>query len=199
MQLDNAERGFSFQSDAPLDMRFNREVGLTAAQIINTAPESDLADLLFKYGEEPRAKRIAKMMVRERPVMTTMQLAEIVRKAYPGHSRIHPATRTFQAIRIRVNNELSILEQALPRAMQALRPSGRLAVISFHSLEDRIVKNFFRQESKDWINPPFEKIYEVERQAMLKEITRKPIAPGADEIQSNPRARSAKLRVAERL
>ena len=199
MQLDTPERGFSFQTEAPLDMRFNREVGLSAAQLINTTPEGDLADLLFEYGEEPRAKRIAKMIVQERPVMTTLQLAGIVKKVYPGYSRIHPATRTFQAIRIWVNDELSVLKQALPRIVQALRPGGRLAIISFHSLEDRIVKEFLRQESKDWINPPYEKIYEVERSATLREITRRPITPGADEIQSNPRARSAKLRVAEKL
>jgi 16S rRNA (cytosine1402-N4)-methyltransferase len=199
MQLDTPERGFSFNHDAPLDMRFNREAGLTAAQLINTAPEADLANLLFQYGEEPRARKIAKMIVQARPLTTTLQLAEIVRKAYPGHSRVHPATRTFQAIRIAVNDELSVLEQALPRAMQSLRPGGRLAVISFHSLEDRIVKDFFRHESKDWINPPYEKIYAVERKATLKEMTRKPITPEADEIELNPRARSAKLRVAEKL
>ncbi|HUI87742.1 MAG TPA: 16S rRNA (cytosine(1402)-N(4))-methyltransferase RsmH [Anaerolineales bacterium] len=198
MQLDTPERGFSFQWDAPLDMRFNRDLGRTAAQLINTTPEADLADLLFKYGEEPRAKRIAKMIVQARPV-TTLQLAEIVKRAYPGHSRIHPATRTFQALRIAVNDELLVLEQALPRAIQALRPGGRLAVISFHSLEDRIVKNVFHHESKDWINPPYEKIYEVERQATLKELTPKPLTPSADEVQANPRARSAKLRVAEKL
>ena len=199
MQLDTPERGFSFQFDAPLDMRFNRDVGLTAAQLINTIPEADLASLLFKYGEEPRARKIARMIVQARPVATTSRLAEIVKKAYPGHSRVHPATRTFQAIRIAVNDELSVLEQALPRAMQALRPGGRLAVISFHSLEDRIVKDFFHRESKDWLNPPYEKIYEVERYAKLKEITRKPITPSAGEIEINPRARSAKLRVAEKL
>ena len=199
MQLDTPERGFSFNHDAPLDMRFNRDAGLTAAQWINTAPEADLANLLFQYGEEPRARKIAKMIVQARPVTTTLQLAGIVKKAYPGHSRVHPATRTFQAIRIAVNDELTVLEQALPRAIQALRPGGRLAVISFHSLEDRIVKDFFRRESKDWINPPYEKIYEVERKATLKEMTRKPITPGADEIEFNPRARSAKLRVAEKL
>ena len=199
MQLDTPERGFSFQVDAPLDMRFNRDVGLTAAQLINTASESDLANLLFRYGEEPRARKIAKMIIQARPVITTSQLAEIVKKVYPGHSRVHPATRTFQAIRIAVNDELSALEETLPRAMQALRPGGRLAVISFHSLEDRIVKDFFRSESKDQINPPYEKIYEVERKATLKEINRKPITPSEDEIQNNPRARSAKLRVAEKL
>ncbi|HEY9151771.1 MAG TPA: 16S rRNA (cytosine(1402)-N(4))-methyltransferase RsmH [Anaerolineales bacterium] len=199
MQLDTPERGFSFQSDAPLDMRFNRDAGLTAAQLINTTSEADLANILFHYGEEPRARKIAKMIVQARPVTTTSQLAEIVKKAYPGHSRVHPATRTFQALRIAVNDELSVLEQALPRAMQALRPGGRLAVISFHSLEDRVVKDFFRSESKALINPPYEKIYEVERNATLKEMTRKPITPSADEIKNNRRARSAKLRIAERL
>jgi len=199
MQLDTPERGFSFQMDAPLDMRFNRDVGLTAAQLINTTSEADLANILFQYGEEPRARKIAKMIVQARPVTTTSQLAEIIKRVYPSHSRVHPATRTFQAIRIAVNDELSVLEQALPRAVQALRSGGRLAVISFHSLEDRIVKDFFRRESKDWINPPYEKIYEVERSATLKEITRKPITPSADEIETNPRARSAKLRVAEKL
>ena len=199
MQLDTPERGFSFQSDAPLDMRFNRDVGLTAAQLINTTPEADLANILFQYGEEPRARKIAKMILQAQPVTTTSQLAEIVKKAYPGYSRVHPATRTFQAIRIAVNDELSVLEEALPRAIQALRPGGRLAVISFHSLEDRIVKDFFRRDSKDCINPPYEKIYEVERSATLKEITRKPITPSADEIETNARARSAKLRVAEKL
>ena len=173
MQLDTPERGFSFNHDAPLDMRFNRDVGLTAGQLINTAPEADLANLLFQYGEEPRARKIAKMIMQARPVTTTLQLAEIVKKAYPGHSRVHPATRTFQAIRIAVNDELSVLEQALPRAIQALRPGGRLAVISFHSLEDRIVKDFLRRESKDWINPPYEKIYEIERKATLKEMNSK--------------------------
>ena len=199
MQFDTPERGFSFQYDAPLDMRFNREAGLTAAQLVNTAPEAELAGLLLQYGQEPRARKIAKMIVQARPLATTLQLAEIVKWAYPGHRRVHPATRTFQALRIAVNDELSVLEQALPRAIQALRPGGRLAVISFHSLEDRIVKDFFRREGKDRINPPYEKIYEVERNATLKEITRKPLTPGADEIQTNPRARSAKLRVAEKL
>ncbi|MGA7606290.1 MAG: 16S rRNA (cytosine(1402)-N(4))-methyltransferase RsmH [Anaerolineales bacterium] len=199
MQLDTSERGFSFNNDASLDMRFNRDVGLTAAQLINSTSETDLANLLFQYGEEPRARKIARMIVQARPVTTTLQLAEIVKKAYPGHSRVHPATRTFQAIRIAVNDELTVLEQALPIAIQTLRPGGRLALISFHSLEDRIVKDFFRRESKDWINPPYEKIYEIERKATLKEITRKPITPGTDEIELNPRARSAKLRVAEKL
>ncbi|MBI3738718.1 MAG: 16S rRNA (cytosine(1402)-N(4))-methyltransferase RsmH [Chloroflexi bacterium] len=199
MQLDAPERGFSFQTDAPLDMRFNPDLGLTAAQLVNTTPEAELADLLFKYGEEPRARKIAGMIVQARPITTTKPLADIVKRAYPGHSRVHPATRTFQALRIAVNDELSVLENALPNAVAALRSGGRLAVISFHSLEDRIVKDFFRRESKDQINPPYERIYEVERKAVLKEINRKPITPDEDEIEQNPRARSAKLRVAEKL
>jgi 16S rRNA (cytosine1402-N4)-methyltransferase len=199
MQLDAPERGFSFQHEAPLDMRFNRDRGPSAAQWVNTLSGADLADLLFKYGEEPRARRIAKLIVQARPIETTTQLAEIVKQAYHGHSRIHPATRTFQALRIAVNDELSVLEEALPCALQALRPGGRLAVISFHSLEDRIVKEYFRRESKDRINPPYERIHEVERKATLKEVNRKPITPDEKEIRENPRARSAKLRVAEKL
>ncbi len=199
MQLDTPERGFSIQHEAPLDMRFNPDAGLTAAQLVNTAAETELADLFFRYGEEPKARRIAKMISAARPITTTTQLAEVVKRAYPGHSRIHPATRIFQALRIAVNNELGVVENALPKAVSALHPGGRLAVISFHSLEDRIVKNFFRQASQDQINPPYERIYEVERKAILKVIHRKPITPGEAEIKTNPRARSAKLRVAEKL
>jgi 16S rRNA (cytosine1402-N4)-methyltransferase len=199
MQLETPMRGFSFQHEAPLDMRFNPAVGLPAAEVVNTMNEDQLAELLFKYGEEPRARKIAKMIITERPILTTSHLAQIVKRAYPGHSRIHPATRTFQALRIAVNDELSTLEKALPRAMQALRPGGRLAVISFHSLEDRTVKEFFRYESRDWLNPPHEPIFKVEHRATLKEISKKPITPSAEEIHENPRARSAKLRVAEKL
>jgi 16S rRNA (cytosine1402-N4)-methyltransferase len=199
MQLDTPERGFSFQVEAPLDMRFRPEQGPTAAQLLSSTPEADLADLLFKYGEEPRAKRIARMIVQAAPVRTTTQLAEIVRRAYPGYSRVHPATRTFQALRIAVNDELVTLGNVLPKALMALHAGGRLAVISFHSLEDRIVKEFFRSRGKDQVNPPYEPIYEVERKALLREIHRKPITAGEQEIHDNPRARSAKLRVAEKL
>ena len=199
MRLDTPERGFSFTHDAPLDMRFNRDFGLTAAQLVNTWPEADLADILFKYGEEPRAKRIVRAIIKARPLTTTAQLAEIVKRAYPEHSRVHPATRTFQALRIAVNDELASVEDALPKAVSALRSGGRLAVISFHSLEDRIVKDFFREQAKDLINPPYEQIYKVERKATLKEINRKPITPDEEEIKENPRARSAKLRVVEKL
>ncbi len=199
MQLDTPERGFSIQHEAPLDMRFDPGFGLTAAQLINSIPEADLAEILFKYGEEPRAKSIAKMIVQARPIETTTQLAEIAKRAYPGHSRVHPATRTFQALRIAVNDELAALEDVLPKAAFALRPGGRLAVISFHSLEDRIVKDFIRQESKDKVNPPYEHLYEVERKAALKEINHKPITPDEEAVRNNPRARSAKLRVAEKI
>ncbi|MCL5611109.1 MAG: 16S rRNA (cytosine(1402)-N(4))-methyltransferase RsmH [Chloroflexi bacterium] len=199
MQLDTPERGFSFTHDAPLDMRFNRDFGLTAAQLVNTLPEADLADLLFKYGEEPRARRIVREIIKARPLRTTTQLTEIVKRAYPEHSRVHPATRTFQALRIAVNDELATVENALPKAVSALRRGGRLAVISFHSLEDRIVKDFFREQAKDLVNPPYEQIYKVECKATLKEINRKPIMPDEEEIKENPRARSAKLRVVEKL
>ncbi len=199
IQLDEPERGFSFQHEAPLDMRFNPEQGISAADLVNTASEEELADILFRYGEEPQARKIAKSLVMARPVTNTAQLATIAKRAYPGHSRLHPATRTFQALRIAVNDELTALEQVLPQAHQALRPGGRLAVISFHSLEDRLVKDYFRQEAKDRVNPPYEQLYEVERKATLKEINRKPIVPDEQEIERNPRARSAKLRVAEKL
>ncbi len=199
MQLDDSERGFSFQQDAPPDMRFNPQAGEPAVELVNRLSEAELADLLFRYGEEPRARQIARNILRARPIATTRQLAAIVQKSYPGRSRIHPATRTFQALRIAVNDELSVLERALPQAVRALRPGGRLAVIAFHSLEDRLVKNFLRQESREQVNPPYEPIYAEERRATLKEIHKKPITPGDDELRRNPRARSAKLRVAERL
>ena len=198
MQLDEPMRGFSFQQEAPLDMRFDPGQGVSAADLVNTASDGELEDILFRYGEEPRARSIARNIVQARPIATTTQLAEIVKKAYPGHSRIHPATRTFQALRIAVNEELSRLQEVLPMALKALEQGGRLAVISFHSLEDRIVKDFFREQSRDLINPPYERIYEVERKATLREINRKPIMPNAEEIAQNPRARSAKLRVAEK-
>jgi len=205
MQLETAERGFSFLQDAPLDMRFNPEVGPSAAQLINSLSQAELAEILFRYGEEPRARRIARMIVQARPLTRTRQLAEIVQRAYAGHPRAdarrprtHPATRTFQALRIAVNEELAILEAALPNAVTALRPGGRLAVISFHSLEDRLVKEFIRRESGHRLHPPYERLYEQERKATLRAITPKPITPGAEEIRRNPRARSAKLRVAEK-
>jgi 16S rRNA (cytosine1402-N4)-methyltransferase len=199
MQFDRPERGFSFLRDGPLDMRFGPSAPHTAADLVNNLSQEELADLIFRYGEERFARQIARAIVRARPLQTTRQLATVIEAVLPRKGGIHPATRTFQALRIAVNEELSALERVLPQAVAALKPGGRLAIISFHSLEDRIVKDFFRQESQDQINPPYERIYPVERKATLKIITRKPITPDEAEIQQNPRARSAKLRIAEKL
>ena len=199
MQLDSPERGFSFQHDAPLDMRFDPASPTTAADLVNTLPSDELADLIFRYGEEHASRRIAQAIVKARPLQTTRQLAAVIESVLPRRGRIHPATQTFQALRIAVNDELERVENVLPQAVAALKSGGRLAIISFHSLEDRIVKEYFRRESKDLINPPYELIYEVEKRAALKEINRKVIIPGEAEIEANPRARSAKLRIAEKL
>jgi 16S rRNA (cytosine1402-N4)-methyltransferase len=199
MQLDTPERGFSFQYDAPLDMRFDPASPTTAADLVNTLPRDELADLIYRYGEERASRRIAQAIVRARPLRTTRQLAAVIEAVLPRKGRIHPATQTFQALRIAVNQELERVENVLPQAVSSLKSGGRLAIISFHSLEDRIVKEFFRAESKDLINPPYERIYDVEKKATLKEINRKVIVPGEAEIAANPRARSAKLRVVEKL
>jgi 16S rRNA (cytosine1402-N4)-methyltransferase len=200
MQFDTPERGFSFMNDAPLDMRFGPSMLQSAADLVNEYSESELADLIYRYGEERDSRKIARAIVRARPLHTTRELAAVIEAVSPRRGeRIHPATRTFQALRIAVNEELASVEAVLPQALAGLRSGGRLAVISFHSLEDRIVKDFFREQSKDLINPPYEQIYAEERKATLKEVNRKPITPGEDEIKSNPRARSAKLRIAEKM
>jgi 16S rRNA (cytosine1402-N4)-methyltransferase len=199
MQFDTPERGFSFISDGPLDMRFDPSNPLTAGEIINMWPEEDLADIIYRYGEEPASRRIARAIVTTRPVEGTRQLAAIIERVLPRRGSHHPATQTFQALRIIVNNELEAVEKTLPLAIQVLSPGGRLAVISFHSLEDRLVKDFFRQESKDCICPPRQPMCTCGHKASLKEITRRPITPNEDEIKNNSRARSAKLRVAEKL
>ncbi|MGC8855395.1 MAG: 16S rRNA (cytosine(1402)-N(4))-methyltransferase RsmH [Anaerolineae bacterium] len=199
MQFDRPERGFSFLRDGPLDMRFGPSAPHTAADLVNNLSQDELADLIFRYGEERFARQIARAIVQARPLQTTRQLAAVIEAVLPRKGGIHPATRTFQALRIAVNEELSALERVLPQAVAALKPGGRLAIISFHSLEDRIVKDFFRQESQDQINPPYERIYPVERKATLEILTRKPITPDEAEIQQNPRARSARLRIAEKL
>lgn len=200
MQLDTPERGFSFQTDAPLDMRFDPGDPVTAAELVNNLPEKDLADLIYRYGEERRSRQIAGAIVRERPIRTTRHLAEIVARANRRSKRgIHPATRTFQALRIAVNRELEALELALPQAIAALRPGGRIAVIAFHSLEDRIVKGYFRQESRDCICPPEQPVCTCGHTATIKEIVRRPLRPAEEEIIRNPRARSARLRIAERI
>ena len=154
MQFDTPERGFSFLADGPLDMRFDPSNPLTAAEIVNTWPEDELVDVLFRYGEERASRRIARAIQQARPISGTRQLADVIEKATGRHGPHHPATQTFQALRIAVNGELESLEKTLPLAVQALGPGGRLAVISFHSLEDRLVKEFFRLESKDCICPP---------------------------------------------
>lgn len=200
MQIDTPERGFSFQAEGPLDMRFNPTAPVTAADLVNQLPEQELADIIWRYGEERLSRRIARAIVQSRPLSTTRQLAEIVAKAVGGHpGRIHPATRTFQALRIAVNQELETLEETLPKAVATLAPGGRLAIISFHSLEDRIVKQFFHRESRDCICPPEQPVCVCGHQATIREIARHPLQATEAEIKENPRARSARLRVAEKL
>jgi 16S rRNA (cytosine1402-N4)-methyltransferase len=199
MQLEAPERGFSFQKDAPLDMRFDPASPTTAADLINTLPQEELADLIYRYGEERASRRIAQAIVRARPLRTTRQLAAVIESVLPRKGHIHPATQTFQALRIAVNQELERVESVLPQAVAALRSGGRLAIISFHSLEDRIVKDYFRRERRDCICPPKQPVCTCGHKATLKEITRKPIIPGEVEIAANPRARSAKLRGVEKL
>ena len=200
MQLDTQARGFSFQTDAPLDMRFDPDGKTSAADLVNHLDEDELADLLFHYGEEHRSRQVARAIVNARPIMTTLHLAKVVAEVTSGgKSGIHPATRTFQALRIGVNAELEALEDVLPQTVEALRPGGRLAIIAFHSLEDRIVKQFMRRESKDCICPPKQPVCTCGHKATLREVTSKPIRPQEDEIRNNPRSRSARLRVAERI
>lgn len=200
MQFDNAGRGFSFLQDGPLDMRFGVNAVMTAEEIVNTFDERELADIIFKYGEDRDARKIARAIVDNRPLHTTRELVAVIEKASPRRGdRAHPATQTFQALRIVVNDELTAVEKTLPQAVAALRSGGRCAVISFHSLEDRIVKDYFREQSRDLINPPYEKLYEVERKAVVKLVNKKPILPAEEETRDNPRARSAKLRIVEKL
>ena len=200
MQFDTPARGFSFQHDAPLDMRFGPHVLQTAADIVNTYSEGELADLIYEFGEERDSRKIARAIVRARPLHTTRELVAVIEAVSPRRGdRLHPATRTFQALRIAVNDELSSIREVLPQAVAGLGSGGRLAVISFHSLEDRTVKDFFREQSKDLVNPPYEKLYAVERKAIIKEVTRKPIQPSEEETKNNSRARSAKLRIAEKI
>ena len=199
MQLESTERGFSFRYDAPLDMRFDPENPESAAYLVNTLPEAELADLISRYGEEHRARRVAHAIVQARPIGTTRQLAQVVASVTSGgRPGIDPATRTFQALRIAVNRELEALEQVLPQAVTVLAPQGRLAVISFHSLEDRIVKQFIRKEIRDCLCPPKQPICTCGHKASLVEITRTPIRPEEAEVKENPRSRSARLRIAEK-
>jgi len=185
LQIDEARRGFSFMADGPLDMRQDTRSGPTAAQVVNEANERELADLIYEYGDERRSRRIARAIVRGRPVTTTGQLAQIVRSAAPAmkQDRIHPATRTFQALRIFVNRELDEIKALMEAAPKLLKPSGRLVVISFHSMEDRIVKDSLREGAHNGI---------------WNLLTKKPVTAGEEEMDRNPRSRSAKLRAAEK-
>jgi 16S rRNA (cytosine1402-N4)-methyltransferase len=201
MHVEEAERGFAFKVDGPLDMRFDPTSDApTAADLVNTLTADALADLIFEFGEERNSRRIARAIVAARPLHSTQQLARVIEAAQRGpREKLHPATRTFQALRIAVNDELGAIERTLPQALRLLAPGGRLAVISFHSLEDRLVKTAFREESTDCLCPPQQPICTCEHQARVALISRKPITANDAEIASNPRARSAKLRVVERL
>jgi 16S rRNA (cytosine1402-N4)-methyltransferase len=200
LQLDRESRGFSFRRADPLDMRFSFDQQITAADIVNRYGESELADIIFHLGEDRAARRIARAIVRSRPILTSIELAEVIEKVNPRRGkRTHPATQTFQAIRIAVNDELSALETALEQAVSLLGQGGRMAVISYHSLEDRIVKNFVRKQASDCVCPPGTPVCRCDHLATLKIVTRRPLIPTDVEIASNPRARSAKLRVAERI
>jgi 16S rRNA (cytosine1402-N4)-methyltransferase len=200
LQLDTAERGFSFHLDAPLNMRFDSGQGLTASDIVNSFSEQELAKLIERYGEERHSRRIARYIVQNRPIATTVELARLVEQVLGGkRAKIHPATRTFMALRIAVNNELQNLELALKQTINLLCPGGRLAVISYHSLEDRIVKQFTRYAASSCLCPPGTVICRCGHVPTLKLISRKVIKPSSLEVESNPRSRSAKLRIAERL
>jgi 16S rRNA (cytosine1402-N4)-methyltransferase len=200
LQLSAEGRGFSFQRDEPLDMRFGPQQKETAADIINNTSEAELAEIISTYGEEISSRRIASFIVHSRPLKTTGQLAAIVERAVGGRKgKIHPATRTFQALRIAVNDELKALETALKQSLDLLGFEGRLVVISYHSLEDRIVKQFMQTEAKDCICPPKIPACVCGHQPRLRIIVKKVITPSAAELETNPRSRSAKLRVAEHI
>jgi 16S rRNA (cytosine1402-N4)-methyltransferase len=186
LQFDDPARGFSFQAEGPLDMRMNPQAELTAEQVVNHLDERELADVIYEFGEERRSRRIARAIVRSRPIRSTAQLAGVISAAARSmkHERIHPATRTFQALRIFVNHELDDLRELLSAAPQLLKPGGRVVIISFHSLEDRIVKDAFREGAKE---------------GHYRVLTKKPVTASDDEIDRNPRARSAKLRAAEKI
>lgn len=204
-QLDEADRGFSYMQDAPLDMRMDIRCSFSAYDVVNTYSEAELSKIIKDYGEDNWAKRIAKFIVegrKEKNIETTGELVEIIKKAIPKKARIdgpHPAKRTFQAIRIEVNNELGVITEMIDDAASIMNEGGRICIITFHSLEDRIVKNAFRDLATDCICPPHIPICQCDKEALVKVITRKPTLPTDKEIEENPRSRSAKLRVAERI
>ena len=204
-QLDEADRGFSYMHDAPLDMRMNRENEYSAWNVVNEKSEKELNDIIFKYGEEKWAKRIAQFIVQERamkPIETTYELVEVIKKAVPKGARRdgpHPAKRTFQAIRIEVNGELAILDKTVDDMVASLNPGGRLCIITFHSLEDRIIKNAMKRHENPCVCPPEFPVCVCGKKPDGKVITRKPILPSDEELELNPRSRSAKLRILERI
>ena len=201
-QIDDPSRGFSFRGEGPLDMRMDPNSKLTAAQIVNEYDLAEIERILRQYGEERWARRIAQFIVARRPLRTTRDLSQAVEAAIPRRAwprDIHVATRTFQGLRIAVNDELEEIEQGLRAALSTLKPGGRMATISFHSLEDRLVKSFFNVESKDCICPPQQPVCTCGHRATLRIITRHPVRPSEEELTANPRARSARLRVAEKL
>ena len=199
MQLTETGRGFSFQFESPLDMRFSPEQKLTAAEIVNIFDEAEIADILWRYGEERFSRKIARRIVESRPLKTTTELASLVARTIGRGGDIHPATRTFQALRIAVNEELSRLESTLEQAARLLGFGGRLVVISYHSLEDRIVKQFLQQESSDCVCPADLPECRCGHVARLRVLNKKVITPSEEELKANPRSRSAKLRAAERI
>jgi 16S rRNA (cytosine1402-N4)-methyltransferase len=204
-QLDNPERGFSYMQDAPLDMRMDERASLTAREVVNTWSEEELRSILWRYGEERYAGRIASAIVtyrEKKPLETTLELVDVIRKAMPAaalREKQHPAKRSFQAIRIAVNDELGSLERMLTDATGLLNPGGRLLVISFHSLEDRIVKEFVKSQEDGCTCPKDFPVCVCGFQQTLRSVTRKPVSPSRDEIEQNPRARSARLRIAEKV
>ncbi|MFA6914806.1 MAG: 16S rRNA (cytosine(1402)-N(4))-methyltransferase RsmH [Parachlamydiales bacterium] len=203
IQLDQPDRGFSFMRDGPLDMRMDTTADLTAEQIVNTWPESDLVSLFWKYGEEPQSKRAARIIVEARkqnPIQTTLQLASLLAPLVPKYKqRINPATLVFQALRIAVNDELGVLQQILPAALKLLKPNGILAIITFHSLEDRIVKEYFRDQASDKVSTSGIGGMFLDKEPAVKILTRKPTSATDEEIAQNPRSRSAKLRAIEKI
>jgi len=201
-QIDDPERGFSFRADGPLDMRMDPSTELTAAKIVNEYDIAEIERILRQYGEERWARRIAQFIVARRPLRTTRDLAQSVEAAIPRRAwprDINVATRTFQGLRIAVNDELGEIDSGLRAALSTLQPGGRMATISFHSLEDRLVKSFFNVESKDCICPPQQPVCTCGHRATLRIVTRHPVRPSEEEVAANPRARSARLRVAEKI
>jgi 16S rRNA (cytosine1402-N4)-methyltransferase len=201
-QLDDPERGFSFRAEGPLDMRMDPAAPVTAATIVNKSDVREIERIIREYGEERWARRVAQYIVARRPLRTTRDLAEAVEAAIPRAAwprDINVSTRTFQGLRIAVNDELGEIEAGLRAALMTLKPGGRMATISFHSLEDRLVKSFFNVESKDCICPPQQPVCTCGHRATLRIVTRRPVRPSEEEIASNPRARSSRLRVAEKL